>query len=775
MAEYLGVVNGRNYGSDSRPIAFLVPTHLEERSGWVRLEVPKVESFPSRGQVIWLDPADEAIEGTLWRFAVGENPRADARDRFRVQETTAGQVLEIVDLRSLGDEEQIRKAIAGIGIEATAPPGGRGLLLVTDRLLLGPVAFDADPGRKRLRIRDADLAEPLPKYQPLVPQPILLPGGRRCLVPPPDEKLVVRGQRDWADDETVLRRAIKRVRKLAPGYEDAIALSDKIVDDMVERLGIAGSASDQADLDEYRLARAAAVLSRVRLTDDVARQLAEQIGALETVREVALREAQALRAGLLAQADEDAARIRKAAADDVAAALAEVEGLRAAVEADQKAWEARLDGRVREMQCQERALSEELERLERQRAESEQELDASLTTLDREMESRLQSILAKPERVLSDLAIFRAAWPAQATDVTQPGGPSPKPYPTSDPAPFWMLPSNAADGAASTDLGEALDRVESAFDELGHPPELGAIGLAGLLARSCPLAAGPDGRYALRVLANAVTGARVLSIPVSPAFLEPTDLLGQWDPRSGAIHPDKHGLLDLLLAAPQFEGLFLVILEGVNLAPAEAYLLPLLESYRGAGRLGQQRRISLAHPGMVRHDDRYSSAAQFAWPPNVLLAGTLALGAATLPLPADLWESAILFPTLADQAVTPVSGRPTLMIEGSVSLASWQKQLSRSAREDASPWHDFIEDASSQQLALPSALVTSWRTVYRSLLTLLDDEDRALDGVIASCLVPWSASGGDIMMSGAVKPGSLAHRVLAAIERGPHPLRVGAQ
>jgi hypothetical protein len=130
-------------------------------------------------------------------------------------------------------------------------------------------------------------------------------------------------------------------------------------------------------------------------------------------------------------------------------------------------------------------------------------------------------------------------------------------------------------------------------------------------------------------------------VPVSAGYIDPTDLLGRVDPSSGRLVRHPCGLLDELLSPPTDELIHLVVLDGVNRAPVESYLLPLLachadanvsrgRSYPLVGAEGHAASLGLSPDGRV------------AWPPNVLLAGTIELGSTFLPLPSEAWRHGTL-------------------------------------------------------------------------------------------------------------------------------------
>ncbi|MGW5108089.1 hypothetical protein [Nocardia sp. NPDC004123] len=135
---------------------------------------------------------------------------------------------------------------------------------------------------------------------------------------------------------------------------------------------------------------------------------------------------------------------------------------------------------------------------------------------------------------------------------------------------------------------------------------------AGLL----PITLGNGGPAALSAIAALMCSGRVLRIPVAHDFLHPADLQGLHSAKPGAfrIH---HGILEAANSEAA-AGEVMVVLEGINQAPTESYLVPWLQS----------RWEDTAFTSLDPH-------------PNLKVAGTIATGVTSARISPDLWGYAI--------------------------------------------------------------------------------------------------------------------------------------
>jgi hypothetical protein len=304
-------------------------------------------------------------------------------------------------------------------------------------------------------------------------------------------------------------------------------------------------------------------------------------------------------------------------------------------------------------------------------------------------------------------------------------------------------------------LGQASEsKVEILREqrELQALAEAGAAGLcdattlrtlhAALLSGLVPVLAGVAAYEVLECYAKCAAGGRLLWLPVPATVLDPSDLLGRFNPTSMRFAPQPNGLLDLLLCAQSSKELFIVVLDGVNRAPIDAYLGPLLALYADAWlEHGRRRSLSLAHPSVVEQTG-WAAAARLTWPPNVLLAAIWTDGLVSAPPPISFWDTAALIQVGSD-AISAGSDR--LEVETNLStvpFATWQRWRSEVNREAASA---SSEAQKLKKLLAGSGFMMSQRLIIacsellataRAWSQSEDDVGMALQDVVACCLAP---------------------------------------
>jgi len=199
-----------------------------------------------------------------------------------------------------------------------------------------------------------------------------------------------------------------------------------------------------------------------------------------------------------------------------------------------------------------------------------------------------------------------------------------------------------------------------------------------------PIVAGPRAVLALEAYARVVCGGRLFHVQVTPPFLEPADILGKVDPARARFLPHPDSLIDILETASKATGLACVILEGINRAPTESYLLPVLQCALG------KRSLRLFHPATVAADDPYCDCAELHWPSNVFISATLIEGPTTLPVSRDLWSMAALIETDGSApSALPSPWRETTELDPESSLVKPSEPLSDLVDEILEDWPEY--------------------------------------------------------------------------------------
>ena len=116
----------------------------------------------------------------------------------------------------------------------------------------------------------------------------------------------------------------------------------------------------------------------------------------------------------------------------------------------------------------------------------------------------------------------------------------------------------------------------ASFKGRGLPPAayqpLHAAFASGLL----PVVAGSRAIDALYAYAQVATAGRSVTVQATTSVADVQDLFGRVAERRFIPHPA--GLIDIVRAARKSEGLFLVILDGINRGATESFLLPLMRA-----------------------------------------------------------------------------------------------------------------------------------------------------------------------------------------------------
>lgn len=711
---YLGAVEWTSVDGE-HSIARLRPSYLYEEGhemlGWYSLTSDEVrQQFPNRGLVSWFGPPKEAMKGSVWQFRVEEqnfdrdNQRHDA---FKALPTPL-QLEEVLDLRSAGNEERARLRLTQEGVLLDFVPSERIYLWVKDQSWIGPVHL------AQLQKNNLWMLDPKEQDKPL-----------RCIVPPPTDDIVCLyetrlflvpgakigsriGQVDWAADEVVLNRVLHWLRRTDPDYTDTLGLTSKAIDRVVEKLDIDKGTGIDVSLEAQRLQRACTVLAQLEERQELLEELITNLIHVPSI----------------------AAKIDEAA--DIACQRAETQVRDEATDLTKE-----VAGLKRKITDQRTELADIEERIDKRRAI----LTAQINTLETTLAERLTEIMARPEQILSDIAILRAVLDPSSVSrrrIPHAGGVLSENAYEQVPPP-WIHVETKLDTLNNL---EDLRRVlRNTFQIRGVPLRAAQSLHAAFLAGAMPILVGSNSFDALEAYASCTTRGRWLWLPISPTILEPSDLIGKVDPITRHFIPHPSGLLDLLLHARNNNDLYLVILDGLNRAAVDTYLAPILACYTDIWRSRQSRTLPLFHQHAVAPDDPYACITQVVWPSNVLLAGILTEGVTAIPPSMTFWSSAtLLHLDQFDEDTIRVASLelcPTeLSAATSISLETWRLWREQVSVADRSPCVELLNAVLAAGLLLRSEARMLCTQLYTAMQTWGDNERRALEDVIVQCLTP---------------------------------------
>jgi hypothetical protein len=613
---YIGRVKRAPRRGDAYNYASIEPLIESDAAGtqWRGPVENATSRFPKRGLVHWHDAPLDLQTGSLWQFTIDDHPNAERGGRSeQYQLEDPQEPIEVLDLRGWSDEAALKSAITGEGISLTpAPLARRVLLWLASGVCVGPLLLKpgTTPGLWALDRSEAnrDAARmPVCRLSATDVNRVSNDGGR-WFVSPLLELGRSAGIQNWTPDAQVARSILTRLRKMDPVLVKAIGVTDNLFREYIDhiesgRMGSADPAVERARADRLRGVRDAIQRDAALLTEAAASLL-----GTEVVREEVQRQAQS-------KIDEE-----------VQSRRAEIDAALAGATEDLARVHESLDAKRTEVASLDAAL------LEKRR-----ELEAKVASFDQEVTARLEEIARRPEAVFAESAVMRAVLaPHHAKPIGGENGAA-HAQPSARPAPRQVTDF----GEPAPQLGDdtAVRRALAAHAGVGALSLHAMLGLhAVLVAGAAPVVVGSCGYDLLRAYAAAVAGGRLHWIPIGSSVIEPHDLLGRFDGVSGRILPASSGLLDVVRDATQSGRLHLVVLEGFNRAPTEAYLAPILESAQ-ASRIGDAARtIPLASPGLLADNDPYRELARLAWPANVLITCLPTHGTVALPVSASVWR-----------------------------------------------------------------------------------------------------------------------------------------
>jgi hypothetical protein len=608
---YLGRVKRAPQASDGYRFASVEPLIESSPSGseWLSHVGDAVSRFPNRGLVHWHDAPTGLREGSLWQFAVDDHPfteRADRPEQYQLRD--AQEAIEVLDLRSWEDEAALRSTVTAEGLPLTSAPIARRVLLwLASGLCVGPLLLKRGtaPGLWVLDAPEAHRdAARMPVWHLAATDINRVPlEGSRWFVGPGVELDRSGGIQNWTSDAHVARSVLGRLRKMDPDLVKALGVTDNLFRDYLHhvengRMGGVDPAVERARADRLSGFRNAIQRDVALLTEAAEALLATEAVRMEVERQVQSKVAEEVRAR---QSEIDVALAEK------------TEQL------------TRLQVKLDASELKSTSLDTAL--LEKQR-----DLEQKVGSFEREVASRLEEIARRPEAIFAEAAVMRAI----LAPVTGGHGLGPAHAPARRGAGAFQH-----FGESSPQLADdaAVRRALAAHAGAGALSLHAILGVhAAFVAGTVPVIVGTRGYDVLRAYASAMAGGRLHWIPTGSSTMEPQDVLGRFESTSARIVPSPSGLLDVVNDATRSGRLHVVVFEGFNRAPTEAYLSPILEAARATRAGDAVRAIPLASLALLAEDDPYRQLARLAWPINVLIACLPIDGSAILPVPESLWR-----------------------------------------------------------------------------------------------------------------------------------------
>jgi hypothetical protein len=670
----IGVITGTRRDKYEDQIAWIRPLAAATNDSWEAVASPESE-FPSRGSIFWPRAAG-AKEKALIRFHAKENDiKNGGPDAYMAVDPQLA--FEVIDLRAVGDCERVRLALT-YGIELPYVASPKYMIRCADDLVVGPITLVTDSSGKatleknnRARISCYQLAENAFLGITFGEETRTILAGA---LPPTPYSYV-----DWDEDRLVMRRAIEAAAKLKGNGAN---LSRQLIDDATAQLTQYG-ADASARLEIYRLNRAKQLAFD---TQQVASLAGEIFAGLRDHPSVV----QEVQKFVQAQRDE----------------------IRSTIEREHAAEQEALT----KLRQQRKETEEALRTANSQLEETEARLEEQASGIETALAGRINQVLGNVPALLADVALLK---PFLENHPSQNRGTSPRGTGMSavgDGAAFrleWPSPK-----LKIAEIKELKSRLIRALRALGVATTAYQPIHAAFAAGLVPIVTGARALEALEAYAHVMCAGRVLVVEVTSAIADVQDLFGRLESRTFVPHPA--GLIDLVRAARQNEGPFLVVLDGVNRGATESYLLPLIRLVRN-----RTSSVPLFHPQAIDPSDPYRSEARVQWPPNLLLAATVIEGPTTLPVAPDVWNESILAIAEADGDFT-----------GPAELGDLSEVDGSSGLLDSAPARDQL-DWISEEIPRLHGLA---RRVAGGLAALIMDQPTLQTAIARTVVVPHLAS-----------------------------------
>ncbi len=595
----LGIVEriGSNRDSYGNQVVFVKPLCWSDGSspGWVDIftDDQRYDFFPEEGNLIWFDKLDKAKDNFLYSFMVIETPENRNRVcQWQVKPETVKGVVEILDLWStLKHTDDIRVALLDhqCPVQTVASTV---YARIDEQYVVGPLKTTDHNGEPVFDMTQDLHALPVHRMHNLgvFSTSVTIDGVKHILLGRDDKLLGTELKQDWSCDADVIHAALKYIAKNDSKLTDprgGLHLTDARIRDSIAKHIQEG---DDLNLNIQRLTRAKMLLDKLNSEDDLLTAVTEDILELPAVQQIIEAKALLEIENQSAQITDMQQKAEKEIADKQEAARQEIISLQKAT--------------VSETTIQREAAEEEIKSLRKKAAEIEQQSSDILNAL----QNKADDIIRQPLEAIADLLVARSL---HITNEIQAQGTT-----CSVDEPLLV------EAIGSDDLN---DQMLCAADMYGIQPTIMKELHAALMANAFPIIKGDSVSKAVECFSSCISGGDFHWVPISPVMIDVKSVFG--DGQSSAL------ARAFIQAETNPDRLFLVYFDGVNKAPIDSYLLPLLTSYQS--RCNNNRLYRLEIPGPTGY------IQMRRWPRNLLAVGSYDEGVLALPVSEAAWQRVV--------------------------------------------------------------------------------------------------------------------------------------
>lgn len=626
------------WGADPE-FAKLRPIAIESNGNWETIEDPK-HLFGDDGLIFWWRPPIGCKE-LLWRHVVIPQPKYDGarnRERYQVKENSALPVEELFSCGTTLSDDQFRLLLEE-GARFDRPPLGKVLFRLEGNRCAGPLELSFIDGKWSCPDNDIRSRVPVGNFNEADFRIIRNDGTEHSILAPRSKLPTHSAYLNAQTPIDVLHGLVKRVRRLDQRTYDALNVTYAAYDAYVEALVKARLPADQALMERARGERLKNLVSALKSDVSVLTELGK---ALLEHSEVAKRV-------------EDAVQLEVQRKIDCASATIEekLSGVRAAL-LDVEQQLATRTNALLESDARLRAAKEEAQSLNGRLAE--------------EFSRQLEEMLENPVSTIAQNAIFKALASGRQKESSREAVNDAELNEMAAPRSFTH----------GTELDEFQDlrkhfvsrAAGGGVSILSAPTVLGSC-----LAGNMPLVFGPHVDELMQTISSVVAGGRMFRVPVSTATYQVQDLFVRQDPLTGRMNQGPGSLGRLVDECRNLDRLVIILLEGVNRAPLESFLTPLLSCVATAGD-GEEEATIPIESGNGRSTD------WFSWPRNVLLVGSVVEGPSSFPIPRMMLERITMIPTWFGPPLQNAQPTDTPKMRYELKFGTWEAARAK-AREGA--------------------------------------------------------------------------------------------
>lgn len=491
-----------------------------DKSRWLE---PR-EEFPNSGLVSWWQPPADLVLHSAWQFQTEVSPSYDSNkpqhDYLRVRGNPSIPI-ELINLDTVGDEEELRDYLLGTGIPIVSCNSRRVVARLRSGSLVGPIDLVLRNGLYYADEKELD--QPILLSQPRTDLSLAVISNHRYL--PPEGWSIKVGDLDFSPNEVFLKRVLKDLRKITPSVIEDVKLTDKLITRYSVSVGTASLTAAQ----RHRFLRLKRIAEQAREDVRIPAEALDDFLAIGTIAELL----EQLKAKTKAETT-------------------------AAVEDSLNSLHSQRDRLDRELVT----LKATVEQQERELVALKQKNASALEEFDTSAKERFRSLSTSASGFLADIALIRAALNLNAPESKEEGLPRQGKVALPDPG----------DSLTTDEFGAAIKNARE--DRLISMPLL-----CSLAAGFVPIVFGPLGRQVLNDFANTVAAGRLFSLPLNPALTSPAQLQAEILLHDAAKTPQSVTLDDLLCAVRTSSNISILVLENINLAQIDSVLLPLIRQY----------------------------------------------------------------------------------------------------------------------------------------------------------------------------------------------------